>query len=224
MLSNDDWQEIFNNNCFWNFSWYSPSSNGMMYIEKIKYRPGYAAARKAAMGQQGSMTSLERSLYELGMKVVKQARQTGCSTLLETEVYLHDYIAANVRYQLAAEGCMNDTAEGALLYGVAECDGYSDAFYLLCSLAGMEVGFQHGDTIDSEDDSTHLWNTICINDRWFFVDMTWDDVDDEACPELTTYRYMNVGPNFMPSHVFSAALSNVQVQDGFDWDHFVYTA
>lgn len=223
-MDHDDWREIFSNNCFWSYVWSAPEGTGVMYIEKIKYRPGYAAARKAAMGRLQDMTTTERRLYDLGAQVVSQARQEGCAGLLEYEVYLHDYIAANVRYELAEEGSFHDTAEGALLYGVAECDGYSDAFYLLCSLAGLEVGFQHGDTIDSADDSTHLWNTIRINGRWFFVDMTWDDVDDDTYDTLNTYRYMNVGPNFMPSHIYNRELSNVQVQDGFDWDNFVYTA
>lgn len=101
----------------------------------------------------------------------------------------------------------------------AECDGYSDAFYLLCSLAGIKVGLQYGYI----ENGTHQWNTVMINGSWYFTDVTWDDVDYSSNKKMATYRYYHVGGNFLETHQWCADFSPCSVNPYMPWDEFPYT-
>lgn len=86
---------------------------------------------------------------------------------LEREFAIHDYLTANVRYEL--DGDVAD-AYSAICLWQAKCSGYADAFYLLCSMAGLTVrkipGMAGGEA--------HEWNVIELDGKWYFVDPTWD--------------------------------------------------
>ena len=63
--------------------------------------------------------------------------------------------------------------------------------FLLGSLAGLEVGYQHGDSRDgglAGLASTHIWNVIRIDGTWRMIDATWDDTDSHPA-----YLWFNIG-------------------------------
>lgn len=86
---------------------------------------------------------------------------------LARELAIHDYLTANVRYDIT--GDVGD-AYSALCLGVAKCTGFSDAFYLLGTMAGLNVGKIGGMT----DAGSHEWNTIELDGVTYFVDVTWN--------------------------------------------------
>ena len=87
-----------------------------------------------------------------------------------------------------------DAAVGVLLDGIADCDGYSDAFYLLGNLAGFTVRLVHGTTNNPfEGNPNHMWNEIAMDGEWYAVDVTWDDYEDESRPFSPYCIYFNVG-------------------------------
>ena len=75
---------------------------------------------------------------------------------------------------------------GALLDKKANCQGYSDAFYTLASMAGFTVSRMNVET----PDDLHVTNTISLNGRWYVVDVTFDDQDDKG---PLNYRLFNAG-------------------------------
>lgn len=86
-----------------------------------------------------------------------------------------------------------DSSIGAILNGKADCDGYSDAFYLIGSLVGLDVRYQHGDSLEKGLNAGlssvfHVWNLVNINDTWRMIDVTWDDQGD-----YPFYVWFNVG-------------------------------
>lgn len=97
---------------------------------------------------------------------------------------IHDYIVKNVNYDLASiqNGTINGnnhpshTAEGALCKNLAVCDGYAQAFELLCAEAGIYAYMMYGEGVHaSGDKESHAWNVVRINGEWYQVDCTWDD-------------------------------------------------
>lgn len=58
------------------------------------------------------------------------------------------------------------SADGALINKEAVCSGFAKGFDLLCKKAGLHT-FTVGDYID------HIWNMICIEAKWYYVDTTW---------------------------------------------------
>ena len=96
---------------------------------------------------------------------------------------IHDYLVKNVNYDLASiqNGTINQgnhpshTAEGALCSNLAVCDGYAQAFELMCAEAGIYAYMMYGEGVTPEGNESHAWNVVRINGEWYQVDCTWDD-------------------------------------------------
>ncbi|MDO4357406.1 MAG: transglutaminase domain-containing protein [Clostridia bacterium] len=187
----------------------------VMVIREIQYYQGFKIARCSANGTLNLLGSEEATVLGKAQAIVEYA-MSNYTSQLQRERYFHDYLCANVTYcradyQPGEEGfTLYDTAVGALQYGTCECDGYSDAFYLLCSLAGMEVGFQFGrsaERVAANSDETHLWNIIRIGERWYMVDVTWDDLDYADQPWMCTYACFNFGNDMGGNHLWDNDLT-----------------
>lgn len=109
----------------------------------------------------------------------------------EIEKYVYDYLIDNCEYDHAAtesdEVIANENdAYGALVDKKAVCEGYSRAFQLLCNRLGLDCVNVTGDS----DGRRHQWNSVKIEDDWYYVDVTWGDTDGEA--EYLEYDYFNL--------------------------------
>ena len=117
---------------------------------------------------------------------------------LQRELAVYDYICEHMRYQNYDYGTdafrRIVTACSGLLDGEGNCQSYANAFYLLGSLAGLDVGFLSGWNGDHQ--SEHVWNTITIDGEALLVDVTagdWNQAD--VCP---THLFFNVRPDMIP--------------------------
>ncbi len=61
------------------------------------------------------------------------------------------------------------TAYSALVRRKAVCEGYAMAYRLLLNAAGIVSD------VAIDRSSHHIWNYVRIRDRWYHVDVTWDD-------------------------------------------------
>jgi hypothetical protein len=71
------------------------------------------------------------------------------------------------------------TCIGALLDGKANCQGYTDAFYLLGNMAGFNVCRMFG----RDEKEGHCWNGIMLDGKLYIVDVTfgdWDNIGTKA--------------------------------------------
>ena len=87
----------------------------------------------------------------------------------EKVLLIHDRLAVNCNYKNDAAVVERYTMYGALVRGVAVCDGYSRAYAYLLRRVGIE-------TINcSSDKLNHAWNLVKIDGTYYHVDVTWDD-------------------------------------------------
>ena len=86
----------------------------------------------------------------------------------EKELYIHDALAARIVY---AEADNAHNAYGALVNGVAVCEGYAEAFQYLLQQAGIQSFIIDGES----SGQAHAWNAVNIGGNWYHVDLTWDD-------------------------------------------------
>lgn len=143
--------------------------------------------------KNGNESALSSELRKTLNAARKMASSCNASDPMMTAKNIHDALCSSIRYEANEERGKNDTAIGALLNGVADCDGYSDAFYLVGTLAGLNVRYQHGNGINSDlygflDTATHMWNLLELDGQWRMVDVTWDDSGDEIL-----YTWFNIG-------------------------------
>ena len=159
-------------------------------IHVNKLYPGTAIILAERSGNTASLTAREKQTRDAAARVAAAARG---SDPLMTAKYIHDWLCENVVYYIDETSEEDDNAIGAILNGKANCDGYADAFYLIGTLAGLEVRYQHGYSIEkniqnSRAEVGHMWNLLKISGAWRMVDVTWDDEEDGF-----THVWFNVG-------------------------------
>jgi transglutaminase/protease-like cytokinesis protein 3 len=104
---------------------------------------------------------------------------------LEKIKSIHDYLANHILYDPnpIAENDYKDishTAYGALIDGVAVCDGYAEAFKYLLDKTTIENILIFGEVDEDgnfEGAVNHAWNLIKLEDGYHHYDLTWNDDD-----------------------------------------------
>jgi len=98
---------------------------------------------------------------------------------------IHDYLATHIIYDpepIAKDDYkdLSHTAYGALVDGVAVCDGYAEAFKYLLDKTGIENKLIFGE-VDEEGNFegavNHAWNLIKMDGQYYHFDLTWNDDD-----------------------------------------------
>lgn len=165
----------------------------LITLNELQLYPGYAIALAERSGDFSSLSPRELELRDASLKLAAALKR---SDPRETALQIHDWICEHVVYTVDDAMEEDDNAIGAILNGEANCDGYSDAFYLLGTLAGLNVRYQYGDTYCRDErinpeESKHLWNLIEFDGSWRIVDVTWDDRDNEDFP--CSYIWFDIG-------------------------------
>lgn len=110
----------------------------------------------------------------------------------EKELLIHDRLVEHITYGDSANA---HNLYGALVEGVAVCEGYAEAFQYLLSC----VGIQSHVAVGSGYGQAHGWNLVRIDGAYYYVDVTWDDADEELF-----HNYFNVTTaQIQEDHVFS---------------------
>lgn len=99
------------------------------------------------------------------------------------------------------------------------CDGYAKAFKVLCDAAGIPCVFVRGLVDPGDPSSRHGWNEVCIGDRWYAVDVTWNDPVGDGSPSARSGRedeqYLLVGSGTTDAAGRAFASHHVETDDLF---------
>lgn len=87
----------------------------------------------------------------------------------------HDRIISMIKYD-TKKNCLY-SAYGGLYKGRTVCNGYALIMYKLLNEMGIPCKFVTGYT-DGCIGNLHAWNIVKIKNKWYNVDVTWDDGDD----------------------------------------------
>lgn len=111
-------------------------------------------------------TIYDRSAYEQAVQqVLDQAVLPGMSQR-QIALSVHDYLVSNFQYD---ESLTQYTGYDLLIKGSAVCEGYSRAYLDILNRAGIDGQYISSDAMN------HGWNLICLDGKWYHVDVTWDD-------------------------------------------------
>ena len=142
---------------------------------------------------------IEPSEYEAQKQALEAARDKVLATLSDpsdpwqTELEIHDYVVSHCSYEIEDGDLTYSSAYGALINGVAACEGYSKAAKLLLDAAGIENGLVSGQAKNSENGvGAHMWNAVNVNGDFYHLDCTWDDPVGQDGKEIRLYAYFNL--------------------------------
>lgn len=106
----------------------------------------------------------------------------------EIEKMIHDYLVGKATYK-DVDAPYSHEMPGVFLYGIGVCEGMAKAFKYLCDLVGIRSGIIVGNT--KSEASAHAWNQVCIEHRWYNVDVTFDSNLSKYAGDIR-YDYFNV--------------------------------
>ena len=81
-----------------------------------------------------------------------------------------NWIVSNVRYDDDNETKYQHDLTGAVLDGLAVCDGYAGTFYYMANAVGLKALFEDG--IDNDNRIRHAWNLVQIDGIYYYADPT----------------------------------------------------
>lgn len=116
-----------------------------------------------------------------------EAQIAAGTTEVEKARIAHDLICKKIKYdhdymKPVSKTPYHQTAYSVFCDDYTVCAGYTKAYTILMNGAGV-------DTL-SVTSKEHAWNMICINDSWYNIDLTWDDLDGQYDMEVM-YGYFN---------------------------------
>ena len=163
-------------------------NNPGIYCLTILEQVGYRIVDAYFTGDTSKLSPSEKEALDIAVKMVEEAKSIAQSEL-ELELLLHDMMVSRMEYDNSFGTDVVDirsphrhlTAVGALVDGAANCQGYADGFYVLCTMAGFEVGKIIVNTTDVPD---HIANIIKLDGKWYVVDATFNDTVGDVRPHF----------------------------------------
>ena len=163
-------------------------------------------------------TDVEEKLVAL-IEAVESAPVSGI-TRYEKVKSIHDYICAINEYPEIQGyfsngepwyGAMAHQPTGVFLKGLAVCEGYAEAFKLLCDREGIPCITVLGTGVTSSGSGAHKWNYVKMEDgKWYMLDATWNDQSDTVF-----YDNFLIGTDTVTPHFSGTAPdSEVHIPDG----------
>ena len=134
---------------------------GAVLTARLRYRDGVRLLTESVLTQE----------EEAALQTAK-ALIAGVSSLDEETRFNHIYtwVCRNIRYAHTAPGQKGYellvSAAGALMYRSANCQGFADTMYLLCSLCGIPCEYRIG----RGERQLHVWNAVLLNGAWVETD------------------------------------------------------
>lgn len=119
---------------------------------------------------------------------------SSASNSLEKALLLHNYLVINTEYDYSYS---RYSAYNALVDHSAVCQGYSEAYVLLCNSVGIEC------KIVISRSMNHAWNIVNIDGSWYHVDCTWDDPKftyNGVIIKMLYYKYFMKSDSGLPSN------------------------
>lgn len=132
-----------------------------------------------------------KTAYDQMMQVAGSVQITGANRF-EKLKNIHDWIAKRVDYDTEFAYATSYYATSVFLAPyITVCEGYAEAFKMLCDRAGIPCIVVVGDAGEP-----HAWNYVKMEDgNWYAVDVTWDDQNYENGDDLIFYDFFLRGAN-----------------------------
>lgn len=148
--------------------------------ENVEMIPEYLFKKNKVVEHQKAMEA----------RVKKLARQAVKMTEKEKELYIHDFICQNVRYDKLKKAYSHEII-GPLGQGVGVCEGISKSVKILCDSLGIWCVIAVSDANPQKGIKyRHAWNVVKIGGKYYHLDATFDN--SLGLPEEIRHDYVNL--------------------------------
>ena len=135
----------------------------------IKYSDGGYKGYYSGNGGYGDRRDRYQKATKKLDEVIKSLNLDGKSDYDKFKA-VTNWIVSNVRYDEDNETKYQHDLTGAVLDGLAVCDGYAGTFYYMANAVGLNALFEDG--ITNSNRIRHAWNLVQIDGTYYYVDPT----------------------------------------------------
>lgn len=125
---------------------------------------------------------------------------------------IHDALVDELEYDKTLSRIHTHDIYGALVEKCVVCEGYAKSYKYLLDGVGIPCVLVSGKGTNSKGETEeHIWNYVCLDNKWYAVDVTWDDpiVTGGALTNRIKHKYFLKGaPEFNSNHMANNYLSN----------------
>lgn len=136
---------------------YSYVINGNSYTVTVKVKFSLPGGTDYGSGKALLKERAEALLSDIDMDASKAV----------IALKVHDALIKNTNYDYEGQSSFTHSAYGAIVNGVAVCDGYAKAYKYLLNKCGI--------TASVVTSTAHAWNLVELGGRYYETDVTWDD-------------------------------------------------
>ena len=165
-------------------------ANAAAFSVTVSHVPEFALLYAWTTGDASELSGDGIRLLQKAEELVAEAEQL--ASTYEIVVFFHDYLVLNTSYDMRESETVGQTAYGALIEGHCVCMGYTNAFHMLLTMAGIDCLIVSGEA----GGGAHAWNKVWIDGAWYNVDVTWDDPIPDV-PGEVGYAYLCVTDAFL---------------------------
>lgn len=157
---------------------------------------------------------------QLNQEIKKILEKTTGKNNYEKIKIIHDYFIDNITYDQTISKDNIYNMYGALVNKECVCEGYAKAFKYLMNQIGVHSILVIGTATDSKGNTqNHAWNYVKLDNKWYAVDVTWDDpiiIGGGWLTKKNRYKYFlkgseTINKDHIPSYTF--------VEDGKIYEH-----
>lgn len=169
----------------------------LFYVDYSKYRRGVLSNEEVIeLKYVYSAEQTKKLMKVIRGKAEQIVNDVKKYDVVTRELMIHDWLIKNCNYNLEFEQeQVIHSIVGPLVYGECVCDGFSLAYKLLlncvaidcvvvCGLAGT------GKASLNEEEDGHAWNVVDINGEKYFVDVTFDRLNNDK--KFCSRSYFNL--------------------------------
>lgn len=135
-------------------------------------------------------SKIREHIQALEQRIKKLTRPAQELAEKEKELYIHDFIVRNIRYDKLKKEYSHEII-GALGNGVAVCEGIAKAVKVLCDRLGIWciIALSENNP-DKGIKYRHAWNIVRVEGKYYHLDSTFDNTLTKG--ELIRYDYFNL--------------------------------
>ncbi|MEE1280361.1 MAG: transglutaminase domain-containing protein [Oscillospiraceae bacterium] len=157
------------------------------YTERNGYVTTFVLTDIMLDGDMEKIRRLEEQMIDKADAIL--AKVNGSMPAIEREQIIHDILINNIKYDTTYNAENSHNVYGALINGLAVCEGYANAFQYLMRRAGIQCILVKGKYNGGE----HEWNMARLEGEYYHIDVTSDDpIMNGGKTQFLKYNYFNL--------------------------------
>lgn len=150
------------------------------HASNVEMIPEYLFNKKKVKEHQAAMES----------RITKLIRPAQAMTEWEKELYIHDFICTNIKYDKLKKPYSHEII-GSLGQGVSVCEGIAKTVKCLCNALGIWCIIAVSDANpDKKIKYRHAWNIVRLGGKYYHLDATFDNT--LSSEGIIRYDYFNL--------------------------------